>query len=155
MDTLVRHTYIYIDVGITHTHTHTHTHIYIYIYIYRERERGWYVIKQRSYIYLYLLFYTILNIRKYIMIIINQKTKTRTCRRVDFAIMADHRMKKTKQKERQILEPNQRIKKVVEHEDDIVNSSNWRAWNGPQGLVMSLEEFEIWKRIETIQTIAL
>ena len=57
-----------------------------------------------------------------------------------------------KRKERQVLRPCQRSKKVVEHGDNSDNNCNW---NGPRRFGKGPEALEIGDRIETIQNIAL
>ena len=56
------------------------------------------------------------------------KDKKRTFRTVDFAVPADHKVKK----KRRVHGPCLRTKKAVKHESDGDTSCNWCTWNGPQ-----------------------
>ena len=56
-----------------------------------------------------------------------------------------------KRKERQVLRPRQRTKRVEDHEGDHNTNLNWCTWNGLQ----KLKKLEIRGRIETIKTTTL
>ena len=63
------------------------------------------------------------------LIIINKKKK-RTCKIVDFAILADHRIKlKECEKKDKYLELARGLKKTVEYAGDNYTNSNWCVWN--------------------------
>ena len=82
----------------------------------------------------------------------NQQKK-RTCRIVNFAVPADHRVEFfLSEKENKYLELTSEMKKKVEHESDFYTNYNWCSWNSNKGLIKGLEELEIKRRMETIQT---
>ena len=59
--------------------------------------------------------------------IINRKK--RTCKTVDFAIPADHRVKlKENEKKNKYLDIAKELKKTMEHESDIYTNCNWCSW---------------------------
>ena len=62
------------------------------------------------------------------LIIINQKK--RTCKIVDFAVPADHRIKlKECEKKDKYIDLARELKKTVEHADDNYTNCNWCVWN--------------------------
>ena len=66
--------------------------------------------------------------RKPDLIIINQKK--RTCKIVDFAVPADHKIKlKECEKRDKDLDLARELKKSVEHAGDNYTNCNWCVWN--------------------------
>ena len=67
------------------------------------------------------------------LIIINKKTKKkkkRTCKIVDFAVVADHRIKlKECEKKDKYLDLARELKKTMEHAGDNYTNCNWCIWN--------------------------
>ena len=64
------------------------------------------------------------------LIIINKKKKKRTCKVVDFAVPADHRIKlKECEKKDKYLDLDRELKKTVEHAGDNYTNCNWCVWN--------------------------
>ena len=62
------------------------------------------------------------------LIIINKKK--RTCKIVDFAVPADHRIKlKECEKKDKYLDLARELKKTVEHAGDNYTNCNWCVWN--------------------------
>ena len=75
---------------------------------------------------------------------------------MDFAVLADHRIKLKKEKRRistSTLLGN--LKKSVEHESDDYTNYNWCSWYSQKGLKQVLEGLEITRGGESIQTTAL
>ena len=72
-------------------------------------------------------------VRRPDLIIINQKKKKKekkTCKIVDFAVPADHRIKlKECEKEDKYLDLAREFKKTVKHAGDNYISCNWCIWN--------------------------
>ena len=71
-------------------------------------------------------------LNKPIIIIINnnQQKKKRTCKIVDFAVPAEHRIKlKECEKKDKYLNLARELKKTVEHAGDNYTNSNWCFWN--------------------------
>ena len=65
------------------------------------------------------------------LIIINKRK--RTCRNVDFAVPADHRVKlKENEKMDKYLDLARELKKTVEHESDDYTNCNWCSWYSRQ-----------------------
>ena len=63
------------------------------------------------------------------LIIIN--IKKRTCKIVDFAVPADHRIKlKEREKKDKYLVLTRELKKTMEHEGDNYTNCDWCLWNG-------------------------
>ena len=61
------------------------------------------------------------------------KAKKRTCRIVDFAVLANHKVKiKEGEKRNECFDLAKELKKTMEHEGDCYNSCNWCTWNDPQ-----------------------
>ena len=61
-------------------------------------------------------------------LIINKKK--RTCKIVDFAVSADHRIKlKESEKRDKYLDLARELKKTVEHAGDNYTNCNWCVWN--------------------------
>ena len=87
------------------------------------------------------------------LIIINKKK--RTCKIVDFAVLADHRIKlKEYEKKDKYLDLARELKKTMEHEGDNYTNCNWCFWYS-HGLLKELEDLEVGGRVETIQTTEL
>ena len=71
------------------------------------------------------------------LIIINKKKKKkkrrkkkRTCKIVDFAVLAEHRMKQKEcEKKNKYLDLARKLKKTVEHTGDNYTNCNWCIWN--------------------------
>ena len=61
-------------------------------------------------------------------LIIIHKKKKRTCKIVDFAVPADHRIK-LKECEKKYLDLARELKKTVEHAGDNYTNCNWCVWN--------------------------
>ena len=62
------------------------------------------------------------------LIIINKQKKT--CKIVDFAVPADHRIKlKECEKKNKYLDLVRELKKTVEHAGDNYTNCNWYVWN--------------------------
>ena len=62
------------------------------------------------------------------LIIINRKK--RTCKIVDFAVLADHRIKlKEPEKKDKYLDFARELKKTMEHAGDNYTNCNWYIWN--------------------------
>ena len=62
------------------------------------------------------------------LIIINKKK--RTCKIVDFAVLADHRIKlKEFDKKVKYLDLAKELKKTMEHAGDNYTNCNWCVWN--------------------------
>ena len=62
------------------------------------------------------------------LIIINKKK--RTCKIVDFAVTADHRIKlKECEKKDKYLHIAREVENTMEHADDNYTNCNWRVWN--------------------------
>ena len=82
--------------------------------------------------YSYLIIIIIIPAKRPDLLIVNKKG---TCRIVDFAVQADHRVKiKENEKKRQILRSCQRTKKVTEHEGNGDTNCNLSTWNDHQRL---------------------
>ena len=75
---------------------------------------------------------------------------------MDFAILADHRVKlKESEKRDNYLDLARELKKTMKHEGDGDTNCNWCSQHTHQRIVKGLEELEIRGQVETIQTIAL
>ena len=87
----------------------------------------------------------------------SQKTKKRTCRIVDFDILADHRVKlKESEKRDKYLDLVRELeKKPMEYKSDRDTNCGWYSRYSHQCLVQGLKDFEIRGWIETILTTAL
>ena len=60
----------------------------------------------------------------------NNQKKKRTCKIVDFAVPADHRIKlKTCEKKDKYLDLARKLKKTVVHASDNYTNCNWCVWN--------------------------
>ena len=88
------------------------------------------------------------------LIIINKKE--RTCRIVDFAVPADHRLKlKEGEKRDKYLDLAWKMKKLCNLKVTIIPIVIGALGTVPKGLVQGLEDLEITGRVETVQTTAL
>ena len=62
------------------------------------------------------------------LIIVNKRERESTCRIVDFAVPADHRVKlKDSEKKDKYLDLAWELKKTMEHESDVYTNCNWRS----------------------------
>ena len=65
------------------------------------------------------------------LIIIKKKKKKKTCKIVDFAFLADHRIKlKECEKRDKYLDLARELKKTIEHEGDNYTNCDWCFWHG-------------------------
>ena len=63
----------------------------------------------------------------------NQQQKKRTCKIVDFAVLADHRIKlKESEKKDKYLNFARELKKTMEHEGDNYTNRDWCFWYSQQ-----------------------
>ena len=63
------------------------------------------------------------------LIVINKEKKKRTCKIVDFAVQADHRIKLIEcEKKDKYLDLARELKKPVEHEGDNYTNCVWCFW---------------------------
>ena len=86
----------------------------------------------------------------------NQQQKKRTCRIVDFAVPADHRVKsKECEKRDKYLELAKELKKLRNMKVTIIPIVIGALCIVTKGLVQGLEDLKIRRRVETIQTAAL
>ena len=90
------------------------------------------------------------------LIIINKKKKKRICKIVDFAVPADHRINlKESEKKDKYLDLAREIKKLWNMKVTIVPIVIGALGTVTKGLLKGLEDLEIGRRVETIQTTAL
>ena len=90
------------------------------------------------------------------LIIINKKKKERTCKIVDFAIPADHRIKlKECEKKDKYLDLARKLKKLWNMQVTIIPIVIGAFGTVTKGLLKGLEDLEVGGRVETIQTTAL
>ena len=88
------------------------------------------------------------------LIIINKKEET--CRIVDFAVPADHRVKfKECEKRNKYLDLARKLKKLWNMKVTIIPIVIDALGTVTKGLVQGLEDLEIMGRVETVQTTAL
>ena len=90
------------------------------------------------------------------LIIINKKKKMRICKILDFAVSADHRinLKKSEKKDK-YLDLAREIKKLRNMKVTIVRIVIGALGTVTKGLLKGLDDLEIGRRVETIQTTAL
>ena len=89
------------------------------------------------------------------LIIINNKKK-RTCKIVDFAVPADHRIKlKECEKKDKYLDLARELKKLWNMQVTIIPIVIGAFGTVTKGLLKGLEDLEVGGRVETIQTTAL
>ena len=83
------------------------------------------------------------------LIIINKKKKKeRTCRIVDFAVLADHRVKlKESEKDKDLA---RKLKKLWNMKVTIIAIVIGALGRVTKGLLKGLEDLEIWRQLETI-----
>ena len=75
------------------------------------------------------------------LIIINKKN--RTCKIIDFAVPADHRIKlKECEKKDNYLDLARKLKKTIEHEGDNYINCDWCFWHSTKGLLKGLDDLE-------------
>ena len=93
--------------------------------------------------------------RRLDLIVINNKKWT--CRNVNFAVPADHRVRlKESKKKNKYLDLARELKKIVEHENDSDTSYNKCFWYSHQRIVTKTGGLEeIMRRVETVQITAL
>ena len=90
------------------------------------------------------------------LIIINKKKKNRTCKIVDFAVSADHRIKlKECEKKDKYLDLARERKKLWNMLVTIIPIVIGAFGTVTKGLLKGLEDLEVGGRVETIQTTAL
>ena len=90
------------------------------------------------------------------LIIINKKKKKRTCKIVDFAVPADHRIKlKECEKKDKYLNLTRELKKLWNMQVTIIPIVIGAFGTVTKGLLKGLEDLEVGGRVETIQTTAL
>ena len=88
------------------------------------------------------------------LIIINKKK--RTCKIVDFAVLADHRIKlKECEKKDKYLDLARELKKLWNMQETIIPIVIGAFGTVTKGLLKGLEDLEVGGRVETIQTTAL
>ena len=90
------------------------------------------------------------------LIIINKKKKKRTCKIVDFAVPADHRIKqKENEKKDEYFDLARELKKLWNMQVTIIPIVIGAFGTVTKGLLKGLEDLEVGGRVETIQTTAL
>ena len=87
------------------------------------------------------------------LIIIN--TKKRTCKIVDFAVPADHRINLKESEKDKYLDLARELKKLWNMKITIVPIVIGALGTVTKGLLKGLEDLEVGRRVETIQTTAL
>ena len=86
----------------------------------------------------------------------NQQQKKRTCKIVDFAVPADHRMKQKEcEKRDKYLDLARELKKLWNMQETITPIVIGALGTVTKGLLKGLEDLEVGGRVETIQTTAL
>ena len=86
----------------------------------------------------------------------NQLQKNRTCKIVDFAVPADHRIKlKECEKKDKYLDLARELKKLWNMKVTIIPIVIGAFGTVTKGLLKALEDLEVGGRVETIQTTAL
>ena len=90
------------------------------------------------------------------LIIINKKKKKRTCKIVDFAVPADHRIKqKESEKKDKYLDLARELEKLWNIQVTIIPIVIGAFGTVTKGLLKGLEDLEVGGRVETIQTTTL
>ena len=85
-----------------------------------------------------------------------QQQKKRTCKIVDFAVPADHRIKlKVCEKKDKYLDLARELKKLWNMEETIIPIVISAFGTVTKGLLKGLEDLEVWGQLETIQTTTL
>ena len=83
----------------------------------------------------------------------NNHKKKRTCKIVDFAVPADHRINlKESEKKDKYLDLVRELKKTMEHEGDNCTSCGWCFWYSYQRIIKGTGGLGIRGRVDTIQT---
>ena len=86
----------------------------------------------------------------------NQQQKKRTCKIVDFAVPADHRIKlKEYEKKDKYLNLARELKKLWNMKVTIIPIVIGAFGTSTKGLLKGLEDLEVGERVETIQTTTL
>ena len=86
----------------------------------------------------------------------NQQQKKRICKIVDFAVPADHRIKlKECEKKDKYLDLARELKKLWNMKVSIVPIVIGAFGSVTEGVLKGLEDLEVGRRVETIQTTAL
>ena len=94
--------------------------------------------------------------RRLDLIIINNNNKKITCRIVDFAVPADHRVKlKEREKKDKYLDFARELKKLRNMLVTFIPIVFSSLGTVPKGLIKGLEDLDLTGRVETIQTTAL
>ena len=87
------------------------------------------------------------------LIIINKKKKKKTCKIVDFAVPTDHRIKlKECEKKDNYLDLARELKKLWNMQVTIIPIVIGAFETVTKGLLKGLEDLEVGRRVETIQT---
>ena len=90
------------------------------------------------------------------LIIINKKKKKGTCKIVNFAVSADHRIKlKECEKKDKLLDLARELKKLWKMQVTIIPIVIGPFGTATKGLLKRLEDMEVGGRVETIQTTSL
>ena len=98
----------------------------------------------------------LISARRSDIIIINNKKKKRTCKIVDFAVPADHRIKlKECEKKDKYIDLARELKKLWNMQVTIIPIVIGAFGTVTKGLLKGLEDLEIGGRVETIQTTTL
>ena len=88
------------------------------------------------------------------LIIINKKK--RICKIVDFAVLADHRIKlKECEKKDKYLDLARELKKTMEHDGDNYTNCDWCFWHSNKRITKGIAELEVGEQVEIIQTTRL
>ena len=86
----------------------------------------------------------------------NQQKKKRNCKIVDFAVPADYRIKlKECEKNDKYLDFARELKKLWKMKVTIIPILIGAFWTVTKGLLKGLEDLEVGRRVETIQTTTL
>ena len=86
----------------------------------------------------------------------NQQQKKKTCKIVDFAVSADHRVKlKESEKKEKYLDLARELKKMWNMKVTFIPIIVGAFGTVTEGLLKELEDLEIWGRVATIQITTL
>ena len=73
----------------------------------------------------------LISARRQDFILINKKKEKKTCKIVDFAVSADHRIKlKECEKRDKYIDLARELKKTMEYEGDNYTNCDWCPWHG-------------------------
>ena len=87
---------------------------------------------------------------------VSQQKKMSTCRIVDFAVSADHRVKLNGSEKRdKFLDLARELKKLRNMKVTVIHIVTGALGTATKGLVLGLKDLDIRGRVETIQTTAL